>query len=160
MIKVAMQSAAAFAPNPDELLHSMNRILTPELRGRLTSAAYLWIDTESCTARYSAAGHPALLHWSVACGELLRIESNGLIFGVESEFEYPATGNWKLFCMKTAPCRLLTYRGSCSPRSKAGSRLPLHSRMTSHWSWWMLYSPSPREAPRAGRKSISLEARG
>jgi sigma-B regulation protein RsbU (phosphoserine phosphatase) len=90
MIKVAMQSAAAFAPNPDELLHSMNRILTPELRGRLTSAAYLWIDTESCTARYSAAGHPALLHWSAACGELLRIESNGLIFGVESEFEYPA----------------------------------------------------------------------
>ncbi len=89
MIKVAMQSAAAFAPNPDELLHSMNRILTPELRGRLTSAAYLWIDTESRTARYSAAGHPALLHWSAARGELLQIESNGLLFGVASEFEYP-----------------------------------------------------------------------
>lgn len=89
MIKVAMQSAAAFALNPDGLLRSMNRILTPELRGRLTSAAYLWIDTETSTARYSAAGHPALLHWSAARGELLRIESNGLLFGVASEFEYP-----------------------------------------------------------------------
>ena len=30
------------------------------------------------------------MHWSAARGELLRIESNGLLFGVESEFEYPA----------------------------------------------------------------------
>ncbi|MGB8259418.1 MAG: SpoIIE family protein phosphatase [Terracidiphilus sp.] len=92
MIKVAMQSAAACASEPSQLLRSLNRILTPELRGRLTSAAYLWIDTKRRQALYSAAGHPALLHWIAASGELRRIESNGLLFGVMSECGYPSQG--------------------------------------------------------------------
>ena len=89
MIKVAMQSVATLAPDPAQVLHNLNQILTPELRGRLTSAAYLWIDTEDRTALNSAAGHPALLQWNAKRGELLRIESNGLLFGVAGECEYP-----------------------------------------------------------------------
>src|ERR1019366_2975785 len=53
MIKVAVQSAANSAADPAQVLQTLNRILTPELRGRLTSAAYLWIDTESHVASYS-----------------------------------------------------------------------------------------------------------
>ena len=75
MIKVAMQSVATLAPDPAQVLHNLNQILTPELRGRLTSAAYLWIDTEDRTALNSAAGHPALLQWNAKRGELLRIEA-------------------------------------------------------------------------------------
>ena len=89
MIKVAMQSVAGSAQDPGEVLGGLNRILSSELRGQLVSAAYLWIDTESNTARFSAAGHPPLLWWHNASGELQPIESNGLLFGVRSNGEYP-----------------------------------------------------------------------
>jgi sigma-B regulation protein RsbU (phosphoserine phosphatase) len=89
MIKVAMQSAAVVASEPGQVMRQLNQILTPELNGRLTSAAYLWIDTEEHCARYSAAGHPDLLHWSACRNQLLRIESNGLLFGVWTDIEYP-----------------------------------------------------------------------
>jgi len=52
-------------------------------------AAYVWIDTENRNALYSAAGHPALLCWRNTRGEMQRIESNGLLFGVEPGSEYP-----------------------------------------------------------------------
>ena len=91
MIKVAMQSAVAVAAHPEQVLHLLNDVLTPELNGRLTSAAYLWIDLDEFIARYSAAGHPALLHWNSADEEFSRIESNGLLFGVSPDVPYPVT---------------------------------------------------------------------
>jgi sigma-B regulation protein RsbU (phosphoserine phosphatase) len=89
MIKVALQSIIAFTSNPSQLLRNLNRILTPELSGRLISAAYLWIDAEAGCAQYSAAGHPPLLHWKAGQNMLLSIESNGLLFGVATDAEYP-----------------------------------------------------------------------
>ncbi len=89
MIKVATQSVAVFANDPAQVLHGLNRILSTELKGQLTSAAYLWIDTENHTARYSAAGHPPLLCWRDGRGELERIESNGLLFGIVDDCDYP-----------------------------------------------------------------------
>ena len=89
MIKVAMQSVTGVAHDPAQVLGGLNRILCMELRGQLTSAAYLWIDAEAHSARYSAAGHPPLLCWRGASGELQRIESNGLLFGVAPDAEYP-----------------------------------------------------------------------
>jgi len=116
MIKVAMQSVVRFAPDPGEVLRSLNRILSPELRGQLISAAYLWIDTEGCRARYSAAGHPPLLHWKSAQGELEQIGSNGLLFGVTPQPDYP---------VRTVPLRssdrLLIYTdGLTEPESLGG----------------------------------------
>ncbi len=89
MIKVAMQSVSAFAQDPAQVLGRLNRILSGELRGQLTSAAYLWLDSENHTARYSAAGHPPLFCWKDGCGELQKIESNGLLFGIAEDAEYP-----------------------------------------------------------------------
>ena len=89
MIKVAMQSELAFSSEPSELLRNLNRILTPELQGKLTSAAYLWIDTEKHCAAYSAAGHPPLLQWRAASRTLVSIESNGLLIGVAEDAQYP-----------------------------------------------------------------------
>lgn len=89
MIKVAMQSVAGFAADPTQVLGGLNRILSPDLRGQFTSAAYLWIDAENHSVRYSAAGHPPLLYWRDSCGELQHIESNGLLFGVAQDSEYP-----------------------------------------------------------------------
>jgi sigma-B regulation protein RsbU (phosphoserine phosphatase) len=87
MIKVAMQSVVSCAVDPGAVLNGLNRVLARQLRTQLVSAAYLWIDTESRTARYSAAGHPPLLRWRL--GALERIESNGLLFGMLDECDYP-----------------------------------------------------------------------
>jgi sigma-B regulation protein RsbU (phosphoserine phosphatase) len=67
----------------------LNRILWNEAHGQFASAAYVWIDTKSRNALYSAAGHPPLLCWRNAKGEMQRVESNGLLFGVSPDTEYP-----------------------------------------------------------------------
>jgi phosphoserine phosphatase RsbU/P len=87
MIKVAMQSVVPCAHDPREVLRGLNRILFKQLHGQFVTAAYLWLDTENRKASYSAAGHPPLLRWGE--GTLERIESNGLLFGVVSDPDYP-----------------------------------------------------------------------
>jgi sigma-B regulation protein RsbU (phosphoserine phosphatase) len=89
MIKVAMRSAASPASEPGAVLYELNRVLTGVLHGQYVTAAYLWIDTGTRCARYSAAGHPPLLHWSRARGEFKPILSNGLLFGVLPDATYP-----------------------------------------------------------------------
>jgi len=89
MIKVAMQSVAVHAPDPAQVLGGLNRILSSEARGQFASAAYVWIDTANRNALYSAAGHPPLLCWRNRRGAMQRIESNGLLFGVAADSEYP-----------------------------------------------------------------------
>ncbi len=89
MIKVAMQPVAVHADDPAQVLSGLNRILSSEAHGQFVSAAYVWIDAENRNALYSAAGHPPLLCWRNTRGEMQRIESNGLLFGVEPDSEYP-----------------------------------------------------------------------
>jgi len=89
MIKVAMQSVAVHADDPSQVLGGLNRILSSEAHGQFASAAYVWIDAENRNALYSAAGHPPLLCWRNTRGKMQRIESNGLLFGVEPNSEYP-----------------------------------------------------------------------
>jgi phosphoserine phosphatase RsbU/P len=87
MIKVAMQSVVSCPHDPREVLGGLNRILFRELHHRFVSAAYLWLDTANRRALYSAAGHPPLLRWRQ--DKLERIESNGLLFGVLADPDYP-----------------------------------------------------------------------
>jgi phosphoserine phosphatase RsbU/P len=87
MIKVAMQSVMGCANDPAEVMRRLNRILTSQLRSQFVTAAYLWLDTASQKALYSAAGHPPLLFWRN--GRLDPIESNGLLFGVLPDADYP-----------------------------------------------------------------------
>jgi phosphoserine phosphatase RsbU/P len=89
MLKVAMQSVVGFADDPARLLGGLNRILSSEASGQIMSAAYLWIDARAHSARYSAAGHPPLLCWRSKSGEIERIESNGLLFGISPDADYP-----------------------------------------------------------------------
>ncbi len=87
MIKTAVKSVAPCADDPRQVLRGLDRILAGQMQGHLVSAAYLWLDTQARCARYSAAGHPPLLCWRE--GELKRIESNGLLFGVVPGSDYP-----------------------------------------------------------------------
>ncbi len=89
MIKMAAQSVAAASDNPSELMRRLRDVLSAQLQGQYVSAAYLWLDAESRTARYSAAGHPPLLFWRARDAALDRIESNGLLFGVPIDSDYP-----------------------------------------------------------------------
>ena len=116
MIKVAMHSADGCAHDPGEVLRCLGNALGSELRGQFVSAAYLWIDGETRTARYSAAGHPPLLHWSAADGALTHIESNGLLFGVPLNGDYPACN-----VALASGDRLLLYTdGFTEPENAAG----------------------------------------
>ena len=87
MIKVAVQTIMPCAGNPAEVLQELNRILFPLLHDQFVTAAYLLIDTQNRKALYSGAGHPPLL--LLRGSHLERIESNGIVFGVMSEPEYP-----------------------------------------------------------------------
>ncbi|HYN01015.1 MAG TPA: PP2C family protein-serine/threonine phosphatase [Vicinamibacteria bacterium] len=89
MIKVAVHSVAASAADPAELLVRLRGALHGHLRGQYVTAACLWLDTEARTARYSAAGHPPLALWRAAEDRLSRVESNGILFGVEVDSPYP-----------------------------------------------------------------------
>ncbi len=87
MIKVAMKSIVSCAENPAEVLRELNRILWGQLHDQFVTAAYLLMDTQNGKALYSAAGHPPLLRWRE--GKLERIESNGIVFGIDAEPRYP-----------------------------------------------------------------------
>jgi sigma-B regulation protein RsbU (phosphoserine phosphatase) len=89
MIKVATYAVQSQAANPGELLRGLNRILTPQLNGQFVTAGYLFVDMEAKVASYSGAGHPPLLHWNNSTGDLQRLDSNGLLFGVLKETDYP-----------------------------------------------------------------------
>ncbi len=89
MIKIAMQSVIDAAKYPGEVLSQLGKILGSQLHGQFVTAAYLYIDSEKYLARYAAAGHPPLLYWNSSAGKLESVESNGLLFGVSTETEYP-----------------------------------------------------------------------
>jgi phosphoserine phosphatase RsbU/P len=159
MIKVAMQSALDCADNPVSVLRGLERVLSGQLRGQFVSASYLWLDTESRKALYSAAGHPPLLRWSQ--GKLESIQSNGLIFGVMSGCEYPvreisitsgdrfllytdgmieprtrrasrlATASWEKLCARASYSPLLNCPTDCFPNYVTGSLHPQPSKTTS-----------------------------
>ena len=65
----------------------LNRVLFRQLHDKFVSGAYFWLDTENRKAWYSAAGHPPLLRWRG--GQLQRVDSNGPLFGVIPDPDYP-----------------------------------------------------------------------
>ncbi len=89
MIKVAMHAVRSSAANPSELMRGLNRIMTQQLNGQFVTAAYLFLDLEAKLARYAGAGHPPMMRWN-GSGAVERVESNGLLFGVLRETEYPS----------------------------------------------------------------------
>jgi sigma-B regulation protein RsbU (phosphoserine phosphatase) len=116
MIKVAIQSVVVHADDPAQVLGGLNGILWSEARGQLVSAAYVWIDTVNRTALYSAAGHPPLLCWRNATGEMQRIESNGLLFGIEPDSKYPVCS------LRLGPCdRFLLYTDGVTETENAAA---------------------------------------
>jgi len=97
MVKVALASQQHCADRPSAVLAGINRALCGRLAGRYVTAAYLFVDLQSGTIRYAAAGHPPMLHVAGANG-VRRIEQNGVLLGfvedaVYSDMEQRLGGN-------------------------------------------------------------------
>jgi phosphoserine phosphatase RsbU/P len=114
MLKIGMQSAVECAHQPAEVLRMLNRTLSGQLRGQFITAAYLWLDMEKRRALYSAAGHPPLLR--LRDGKLERIESNGLLFGVLPDPEYPV----RAMALEAGDRFLLYTDGIAEPENAVG----------------------------------------
>jgi phosphoserine phosphatase RsbU/P len=118
MIKVATQAANGCANDPALVLRSVGSMLNKNVRGQLVTAAYLWIDMAARTATYSAAGHPPLVRWRKKDGTFTRIESNGLLFGIDAATEYPVCN----FPLLIGDRFLLYTDGVSEPENQAGQQ--------------------------------------
>ena len=102
MLKIAFAEQADSAADPARLLSGLNQTLCGKFKGHFVTAAYVFIDTEAKTLRYSGAGHPPMLmrtNFNGSCRELIE---NGLFLGSFPFAEYSAIeapfqpGDWVL----------------------------------------------------------------
>jgi sigma-B regulation protein RsbU (phosphoserine phosphatase) len=82
MVKVAIAAQFEHADDPAKVMAGLNSVLSGKLQGQFVTAAYLFLDLQSRTGRYSAAGHPPLLHYCAADNSIHDIVENGLILGI------------------------------------------------------------------------------
>ena len=82
MLKVAIAAQTEHADDPATVMAGLNSVLSGKLQGQFVTAAYLFLDLQSGTGRYSAAGHPPLLHYRAASNSIADVVENGLILGV------------------------------------------------------------------------------
>jgi serine phosphatase RsbU (regulator of sigma subunit) len=82
MVKVAIAAQAEHADNPARVMEGLNSVLSGKLQGQFVTAAYLFLDLEAGAGRYSAAGHPPLLHYRAADQSIDDVVENGLILGI------------------------------------------------------------------------------
>jgi sigma-B regulation protein RsbU (phosphoserine phosphatase) len=86
MVKLAATSQRANVSDPAALLSGMNSILHGNTQSQFVTAAYVYLDADSSTLRYSAAAHPPML--LLRAGEITPIEENGLMLAAFSFATY------------------------------------------------------------------------
>ena len=82
MVKVAIAAQGEHADDPARVIAGLNSILSGKLQGQFVTAAYLFLDLEAGIGRYSATGHPPLMHFVAADRSIHDVVENGLILGV------------------------------------------------------------------------------
>jgi len=91
MLKVAFAAQAEHAADPARVLTGLNRALCGKFEEYFVTAAYVFADLEKMVLHYGGAGHPPLIVVSRSCGEVRRIEENGVMLGLFPEAAYTAT---------------------------------------------------------------------
>jgi serine phosphatase RsbU (regulator of sigma subunit) len=81
MLKIAFAAQADCASDPAQVLQGLNRALCGKFQQHYVTAAYLYVDMERRTLKYGGAGHPPLVLWGGATGEVRKVEENGLFLG-------------------------------------------------------------------------------
>jgi phosphoserine phosphatase RsbU/P len=92
MVKLAATSQQANAADPAALLSGMNAVLCGNTQSQFVTAAYVYLDANSSTLRYSAAAHPPML--LLRAGKVIELTENGLMlaafsFATYSSAEHP-----------------------------------------------------------------------
>jgi phosphoserine phosphatase RsbU/P len=90
MVKVAFAAQFEHVRDPAKLLSEINIALCGKFEEQYVTAAYVYIDCDSNTARYAGGGHPPIMIASRADGNIRRVEENGPIIGMFAEAPYSA----------------------------------------------------------------------
>jgi sigma-B regulation protein RsbU (phosphoserine phosphatase) len=77
MVKMAAISQRSLAAHPAQLFASMNSALCGNTQGQYVTAACVYLDAETRSLRYAAAGHPAML--MLRNGAVTEVSENGLL---------------------------------------------------------------------------------
>ncbi len=91
MVKVAIAAQSEHADDPAKVMAGLNTVLSGKLQGQFVTAAYLFLDLQAGNGRYSAAGHPPLMHYCAADNSIHDVTENGLILGVMPHASYAST---------------------------------------------------------------------
>jgi serine phosphatase RsbU (regulator of sigma subunit) len=94
LIASMLQSALAWqcphASDPGQVLSGLNRAINGKFERHFVTAAYLFVDMENGTLKYSGAGHPPLLQWQAKLGHANEFVENGLMLGPFANASYSA----------------------------------------------------------------------
>ena len=92
LIASMLQSALAWqcphASDPDQVLSGLNRSINGKFERHFVTAAYLFVDLENGTLKYSGAAHPPLLRWQAKVGRATEYVENGLMLGPFADASY------------------------------------------------------------------------
>jgi serine phosphatase RsbU (regulator of sigma subunit) len=66
----------------------LNKSLCGKFKHHFVTAAYVFLDMEKNTMSYAGAGHPPLLLWRRATGNVSEVLENGLLLGLFPEASY------------------------------------------------------------------------
>lgn len=86
MVKLAASSQRANAAEPAALLTGMNQALFGNTQNQFVTAAYVHLDADAASLRYSAAAHPPML--LLRDGKVISVEENGLMLAAFAEAAY------------------------------------------------------------------------
>jgi phosphoserine phosphatase RsbU/P len=88
MLKVALAAQVLHAFDPGRVLEGLNQSLCGKFKHHFVTAAYVFLDMEKNTMSYAGAGHPPLLLWRTATGNVSEVLQNGLLLGLFPEASY------------------------------------------------------------------------
>jgi serine phosphatase RsbU (regulator of sigma subunit) len=95
LIASMLQNALAWerphASDPGQVLSGLNRAINGRFDRHFVTAAYLFVDIENRTLKYSGAAHPPVLLWQAKLGRATEYLENGLMLGPFAEASYSST---------------------------------------------------------------------
>ncbi len=133
MVKLAAASQSPSSGAPAKFMAGMNGALCGNTQGQFVTAAYVYLDAEARTMRYSAAGHPPML---LVRGRAVEpIEENGLIlaafdFAAYSELSLPLESGDRLFLYTDGVLEASDGTGEFFGRERLASLLAETAEMT------------------------------
>ncbi len=88
MVKLAFWYQKQELPHPGTLFDRMNDLLRDNISGEFVTGCYAYLDLDRMTLTTSNAGHPPLMLWKRATGELHEMRPNGRLLGLMPDAKF------------------------------------------------------------------------